>query len=165
MEMIEFFINRTNQHINRVKSILIKMKGFYGFSEELLKERGEDHDRSKFFDPEKIPYIYLSWWHKCKRENINYQYPANVENEVKLAVKHHLDNNSHHPESHNNINEMSTLDLVEMVCDWTAMSQEYGKDSCYSFAIENIEKWNFCNEKKEEIFLIIAELDKRLKKK
>lgn len=50
---------------------------------------------------------------------------SNIENHKKNI------NNRHHPESkaHDNSN-MTMLDLIEMVCDWTAISQEYGNLSC-----------------------------------
>ena len=43
---------------------------------------------------------------------------------------------------------MSSLDLVEMVCDWTAMSQEYKQGSCIGYVKENIDKWGFSEAKK-----------------
>lgn len=37
------------------------------------------------------------------------------------AWDHHLRHNRHHPEHHSNgINDMSLIDLLEMVCDWKA---------------------------------------------
>ena len=38
---------------------------------------------------------------------------------------------------------MSILDLVEMVCDWTAMSQEYKQGSCLNYVKSNINQWGF----------------------
>lgn len=161
-EMVDFFENRTNEHICRVKRNMLLMRDYKGLSENALKKRGECHDASKFNLPERKPYIYLSWWHKCKNEGIDYNYPANVETEVNAAIEHHKKINLHHPESHKDVNDMELLDIVEMVCDWTAMAQEYRNKSCYSYAIENINNWSFSNDKINEIFFVIAELDKRL---
>jgi len=37
------------------------------------------------------------------------------------AVKHHQENNSHHPEAHEEgIDGMNLIDIVEMLCDWKA---------------------------------------------
>ena len=47
---------------------------------------------------------------------------------------------------------MSTLDLVEMVSDWTAMSQEYKQKSCVGYVKEHIDDWGFSEEKKKLIF-------------
>ena len=39
---------------------------------------------------------------------------------MKLAIQHHVTTNRHHPEFHADANDMSDVDLIEMVCDWTA---------------------------------------------
>lgn len=44
------------------------------------------------------------------------------------AVEVHWRNNRHHPEHHDNINDMSESDIIEMVCDWFSRSQQYGTD-------------------------------------
>ena len=60
---------------------------------------------------------------------------------------------------------MSTLDLVEMVSDWTAMSQEYKQKSCVGYVKEHIDDWGFSEEKKKLIFQYINEIDSRIAKK
>ena len=51
--------------------------------------------------------------------------------------------------------------MVEMVCDWTAMSQEYGEKSCRKWVTENIDKkFKFSEERKKEIWEVIEYLDK-----
>ena len=49
-------------------------------------------------------------------------------NRVRRAVHHHVTTNRHHPEFHADPNDMTEVDLIEMVCDWTAMAQEFGQD-------------------------------------
>jgi hypothetical protein len=45
---------------------------------------------------------------------------------MKPALDHHYANNSHHPEHYKNgIDDMSLLDLVEMICDWKAASERH----------------------------------------
>ena len=51
---------------------------------------------------------------------------------------------------------MSTLDLVEMVSDWIAMSQEYKDGSCLKYVEANIEQWGFSEERKVLIFKYIG---------
>lgn len=161
-EMINYFENRTNSHIKRVKENMLLMVGFFGLSKEILEMRGNDHDKSKFFSPEKDGYIWLTWWHACKNNNTTFNYTDEIQNLVIDACKHHLAGNLHHPESHNNPNDMLLIDMVEMVCDWTAMSQEYGKKNCLEWVHNNIAKWGFSEEKKADIFAIIEELNLRL---
>jgi len=43
-----------------------------------------------------------------------------------VALKHHYENNSHHPEHYpNGINGMSLLDLIEMLADWKAAGMRH----------------------------------------
>ncbi len=51
-----------------------------------------------------------------------------MEKLVRKAIDHHMMTNRHHPEFHADPNDMTEVDLIEMVCDWTAMSQEFGQD-------------------------------------
>jgi hypothetical protein len=54
------------------------------------------------------------------------------------------------------------LDLVEMVCDWTAIAQENGGDrSARGWAERNIARWSFSRPMRGFIFLTIDELDRR----
>ena len=60
---------------------------------------------------------------------------------------HHMMTNRHHPEFHADPNDMTEVDLIEMVCDWTAMSKELGQDggSARGWAdktIGNRQKWH-----------------------
>jgi hypothetical protein len=63
---------------------------------------------------------------------------------------------------------MKDLDMIEMVCDMTAMAQEYSKSikaSCKGYVDENINrKWGFSENKKKQLYKIIEEIDKRLNK-
>jgi hypothetical protein len=49
---------------------------------------------------------------------------------IEPAIQHHLANNRHHPEFfEHGINDMSPVDVLEMVCDWIAASQRVPGDS------------------------------------
>ncbi|KAF2069786.1 hypothetical protein CYY_008893 [Polysphondylium violaceum] len=133
-EMREYFYKRTEKHINRVRELMMLMEGYETLKRSDLLERGIAHDQSKYLEPEVTGYIWLSWFHYCKNSNIKFAYPSDTIIEmVNNAVDHHLKSNLHHPESHSNINNMSTLDIVEMVCDWSAISQELNQGSCLNY--------------------------------
>src|ERR1017187_5777231 len=103
------------------------------------------HDLSKFENPEIIPYIYITWRHKCNNEGKKYKVPAGIDDTE--ATKHHVKNNPHHPEywsdETNVINtvdrdaplklidatKMPILAVCEMVADWSAMSEERGTNT------------------------------------
>ncbi|EGG20513.1 hypothetical protein DFA_00374 [Cavenderia fasciculata] len=161
--MIEFFKQRTKYHIELVTRNMMLMQGYGGLSVEELKNRAIIHDQSKYEEPELSGYIQLTWFHRCKNLNIPFQYAnKSIETMVRDACHHHLHSNRHHPESHNHPNEMNVLDIVEMVSDWSAISQELNQGSCITYVKENHSKWSFNNEKLDFIFETIKEFDKRL---
>lgn len=126
-EMLAFYDRRTNEHIERVRKCLTLLAGVTDNNEELI-ERARVHDASKWSDEERIPYVWLTEYHRCRRNGEPFEYPEGVAESVKLAIHHHMKVNRHHPEFHTDPNDKTDVDLIEMVCDWTAMSQEYGQD-------------------------------------
>src|SRR5690606_34088097 len=63
------------------------------------------------------------------------EYKASL-SELQVALKHHYENNSHHPEHYENgVDGMDLLDLVEMFMDWKAAT-ERTKDGSISKSIE-----------------------------
>jgi len=85
---------------------MIAMTGFKDLTIEDLTKRGELHDLSKYSEPEIEGYIWLTWWHRCRTYNIEFTYPEGIKSQVEKACEHHLHSNLHHPESHNNSNDM-----------------------------------------------------------
>lgn len=126
-EMIEFYESRTREHIARVASNLALLAEVTDHGDELI-ERAKVHDASKFGPEEYLPYVWLTEHHRCRQSGVDFEYPEGVEDEVKRAIDHHLTTNRHHPQFHADPNDMTEVDLIEMVCDWTAMAQEFGED-------------------------------------
>jgi hypothetical protein len=126
-EMVAFYECRTNEHIERVRRCLAVMSSATEYGDELL-ERGRVHDDSKFGPQERIPYIWLTEFHRCRRTGEPFTYPEGMEDRVRVAIEHHMTANRHHPDFHADPNDMSDVDIIEMICDWTAMSQEFGQD-------------------------------------
>ena len=82
---------------------------------------------------------------------------------MKLAIHHHVTSNRHHPEAYADPNDMSYVDLIEMVCDWTAMAQEFGEGSARGWADKTIgRRVAFSAEKRRFIYRMIEELDRRI---
>lgn len=89
-----------------------------------LIERAINHDNSKLEDPEKEYFdIYTP-----KLEKLTYgsnEYKESLK-ELQVALKHHYENNSHHPEFYKDgIDGMSLLDIIEMFIDWKAASERH----------------------------------------
>lgn len=88
-----------------------------------LSYRDLHHDASKFKEPELSTYN--------KYVPLLKETPFGSEEYVKLrdkmyndGLKHHFENNRHHPEHFNNgIKDMTLVDVVEMFCDWYSASQ------------------------------------------
>ncbi len=159
--MIAFYERRTNEHIARVRTCLMLLADVTDHR-DVLVERARFHDESKFGPEERIPYVWLTEFHRHRRSGQPFEYPKGVAESVKQAIHHHVTTNRHHPEFHGDPNEMSNVDLIEMVCDWTAMAQEFGQDggSARGWADKTLGRVAFNEENRVFIYRIIEELDR-----
>lgn len=104
----------TLEHIRQVRLLLTQVV------DELMK-RGDQHDDSKLHAPEKAVYDKVvpelkRWTYGSK------EYKAAAK-ELKKggALPHHYANNRHHPEYFKGgVNDMTLIDIVEMLADWKA---------------------------------------------
>ena len=156
-EMIDFYEKRTKEHIKRVQ------KNLHTIAEERndlnkvqLMARVKEHDKSKYSEKEKIPYIWLTWWYKEKNEGRKFEYPNGIKEKIKIATKHHIDINKHHPQAHSSIDKMSDIDIAEMIADWAAMSQEL-KDNLKAWTDKSVKKFKF-NEKQTKLIYELVKL-------
>lgn len=162
-EKEQFFIDRINKHKDLVAGAIEKILNSNLVNEypELsgLTDRANIHDDSKFEEPEKTPYIKLTW---NKKEGINEPDEA-----ITQATLHHIKNNPHHPEYHledkskanlSNTNRddsievidasnMPAIDIAEMLCDWQAMSEELGTNTAREWydKVKDV-RWHFSEE-------------------
>lgn len=160
----EFFQERTNSHIRRVRDNISLMIMNYGNLKIQLEERAECHDQSKFMHPENVPYIWRTWLDHCiktkKIIELNKDFNTRLDQAVRDAIFHHVTHNRHHPEWHPDPDNMSKVDLIEMVCDWKAMSQEFNQGSPHAFASTVLgRRFQFSEGKIMEIRLLIDEVD------
>lgn len=108
---------KTFRHIERVRN-LINL-----FVVKML-ERAEKHDQSKLVSPE-LEYFAE---YTDKLASLTYGSPEYKSSlaAIKPALDHHYANNSHHPEHYKNgVDDMSLLDMVEMLLDWKASSERH----------------------------------------
>jgi hypothetical protein len=174
-KMVEFFKKRTKRHIDLVKKYCKLAAEWDPERFGKLVERGEEHDASKYEDPEFEPYVYVTWKHKCKDDGKKFDPPEGIDEAMVEATEHHVKNNSHHPESHCarktdlvnpdnrdkppedpvDAKEMGQLDLAEMVCDWCAMGEERG-NTPREWADKNIGKrWIFTDKQKDLVYEVM----------
>jgi hypothetical protein len=163
-EMVAFYERRTSEHIERVRRCLKLLVAVTDHGEELI-ERGKSHDASKFGPEERTAYIWLTEYHRCRKSGKPFEYPDGVAERVKFAIHHHVTSNRHHPEFHADPNDMSDVDLIEMVCDWTAIAQEFDQDggSARAWADKTVGKRVAFNaQKRRFIYQMIQELDRQV---
>lgn len=87
--------------------------------------RGVTHDNSKFSKQEftELVSIISSDTDKCFKDAT-----YTLSDKERKAIEHHWKSNKHHPEYYENTDDMGELDIIEMVCDWAARSEQYGTD-------------------------------------
>lgn len=109
-----------------------------------------NHDNSKFKDLEFYPY--RAHWNPTTREAYLYEIDENFRKETdeayEAATYHHVTTNKHHPQfwcideetgEECSPREMDIHNILEMICDWEAMSMEKG-GSTKAWWAENREK-------------------------
>lgn len=105
----------TIKHIQRVRYFLYTMI-------EELDRRAREHDQSKLQSPE--AEIFGEYTPElAKTEYMSPEYKTLME-KVKPAIDNHYAKNRHHPECWpNGINDMTLIDLCEMLSDWKAATE------------------------------------------
>jgi hypothetical protein len=171
VEMQNWFDERTKKHVNLVKKYCnILGKKFPEFS----LVTGEGHDDSKFKDPEREPYVHISWHYKMKQDGKKYDVLDAIKDKMNEASHHHVKNNKHHPEFYDENAELNKQDrdgipdnvtdgtkmpnesIAEMVADWCAMSEELGTNTPEDWADKVIGKrFKFTEDQKKLIYKLI----------
>lgn len=89
-----------------------------------LGSRVRDHDRSKLCEPEQK--IFDEFTPKLRGMTYGSEEYKECLKSMGPALKHHYENNRHHPEYHQNgINDMTLVDLIEMLMDWWAATERH----------------------------------------
>lgn len=113
----DYAMRETAKHIRRVQELIERVTG-------ALTRRGIRHDESKWGE-EEWPYFAES---TSKLRDTTYgtpEYRALLD-QIRPAVDHHQQHNSHHPEFFaEGVADMSLLDLMEMLADWKAATERH----------------------------------------
>lgn len=130
-------------HIKRVSQLLTEA------ATELIK-RANRHDDSKLKTPEKE--LFDRYTPKLKETTYGSDEYKEYLTKLQVALKHHYENNTHHPEHYENgVNGMDLFDLIEMFFDWKAAT-ERTKDGDILKSIEINEKRFEISEQVSDIF-------------
>ncbi len=115
-----------------------------------LDARARNHDRSKFESPEQE--IFASTYGELAKTKYGTPEYEALLARVKPALDHHYANNRHHPEHWpNGINDMTLIDLLEMLSDWKAATAR-NKDGNIRKSIEHNAKRFGMTPQLEQIF-------------
>lgn len=128
----------TKKHIETVKEYC------KNFALELIV-RSMNHDKSKLGDIEKP--LFDEYTPKLKNSTYGSEEYKKFLEELKPALNHHYENNSHHPEHYSNgIQGMDLFDLVEMFFDWKAASKRHEDGNLLKSIDINKERFNMSDD-------------------
>ncbi len=125
-------------HIKRVSQLLNEA------ATELIK-RANCHDDSKLISPEKELFDEMTPILK----DLSYGTPEYQDSldKLKVALDHHYENNSHHPQYYKNgINGMDLFDLIEMFLDWKASGERHVDGNMYKSIEINKTRFNMSDQ-------------------
>ena len=123
----------TSRHIARVQQLLSHVQ-------EELRARGEAHDHSKLVAPEKEVFDVVTPLLKGLTYGSD-EYKASLA-DMKPALDHHYAENRHHPEHfENGIDDMTLVDLIEMLCDWKAATERHANGDIFKSLLHNAERF------------------------
>ena len=175
-EMLDWYERRTAKHIRLVQKWAGRIAEFDGaFSD--LPGVAAVHDRLKYDEPERTPYIWITWQYRCKELGRPFACPVGMRELMNDATQHHVLSNPHHPEfwapvspglrdreNRDRVSDlvdatkMSRLALMEMLSDWCAMSEEKGSD-VRDWMDKNIGvRWKFTNDQVREMERVVGGL-------
>jgi len=128
----------TLQHIKRVNELLLTAVS------ELLIRAGK-HDSSKLESPEKE--LFDEYTPKLKNCTYGSEEYKEFLKGSKVALDHHYENNSHHPEHYENgVNGFDLFDLVEMAMDWCAAVERHDDGDIFKSLEINTERFQLSNQ-------------------
>ena len=112
---------------------------------EKLHDRTIHHDASKLVEPEKSTFDKYTPLLKDSTYGSD-EYKSFLIG-MGVALKHHYENNRHHPEHfQNGINGMTLIDMIEMLCDWIAASERHANGDVYKSIDLNKERFGYSDE-------------------
>ena len=123
----------------------------------------DNHDASKFSEEEFFPYAMRFFPIKGIDPKEEY-----IKNNFKLAWLHHVNNNGHHPghwalvdDNEVQIFDMPDVYIIEMLCDWMAMSIYYNSSTKEYWESPSAQKLPMSEYTRSKVEKFMAEMDER----
>ncbi len=124
----------TEEHIRSVRRLLNKFA-------DILRYKGEVHDKSKLEDPELYGWAAMDLEPRYEYGSADYYDKLNRFADV---FHHHYMVNSHHPEHFKNPEqEMTLIDMIEMLCDWFAYKENVPLEEGLKLIEDQCDRFNF----------------------
>ncbi len=115
---------------DHIKDLVDHKQRVAGYMQSIANDlfrRAAIHDNSKF-GPEEFE-AYDEAFPELQKYAYGSPELKAVYQKIKPALKHHFEANDHHPEHfEQGVNEMSLVQVIEMVCDWLAASERSQTD-------------------------------------
>lgn len=125
-------------HIKRVNQLMTEA------SSELIR-RANVHDNSKLESPEKE--LFDEFTPKLKGCTYGSNEYKEYLKELKVALDHHYQNNSHHSEHYENgVNGFDLFDLIEMAMDWCAAVERHNDGDIFKSLEINTERFQLSHQ-------------------
>lgn len=154
-----------NEQLTEETKTLITILRHQGFVRKYLRKlasalenRATIHDLSKFSQDEFGGFVDIQRIARTTKYNSE-QYRESIDTD---PVKLHFSRNPHHPEHYSNgIDDMSLLDIIEMVIDWQSAAETYGQSSFEESLPEQVKRFKLRPEHLYLIKLIAEELKEK----
>jgi hypothetical protein len=128
----------TMRHIERVRNLI-------NFVVKDMLERAELHDQTKLKSPE--VELFTEFTAKLANTTFGSDEYNKHKKEMKVALDHHYAHNRHHPEHHKNgVDDMTLLDLIEMLVDWKAASERHNDGNILKSIEHNGHRFDMSNQ-------------------
>ena len=130
----------------------------------------KNHDESKYSDDEFYAYRqkFFPTDNELKMMQEDSAYALKIEEDFKIAWKHHFTTNDHHPKYWKVINgefnedneptDMSLGAIIHAICDWEAMSMKFGGNTLDWFNTKADDEKSYMTERTLQIFTEILDL-------
>lgn len=129
----------TIKHIQRVQQLGLKY---------VTKLTGNilNHDKSKLESPEKD--VFDEFTPKLKECTYGSDEYKSYLKSMGVALDHHYQENSHHPEHHGKIQDMPLWDITEMLIDWIGASERHDNGNIGRSIEYNSKRFEYSHELK-----------------
>ena len=150
-KLLDKSVEETQEHRAKVFSLMQQV------CDNLMK-RAVQHDQSKLEEGE------LEYFAQAKDlKGLTYgsdEYFTEIKSILGPALKHHYENNRHHPEHHEKgFSDMSMIDKVEMLVDWKAATMRHADGDIKKSMEINQERYDYSDQEKEKMIQFLKDIN------